>query len=717
MALMIMGKWTKSNRLEIGHRRFWRTLMSVCSLSIFAFASLQVNAAQRALLVGVADYPSLPPALQLDGPVHDAEIVSAILQQRGFKQDDIRTLLTADGHESPTKKNILAALEDAVQNAQTDDFYYLHFAGHGSRQPAKATDNSEADGLDEIFLPTDVKRWDSFIGSVENAIVDDEIASYVDRIRDRGADVWLVFDSCHSGTMTRGASAMPEVKYRRLDSTLLGIPDDILVNRPTESTVKDFESKLRGSPASSTTQIVETMDVTSSPREQFIAASPSDVSEEKRGDLIAFSAAQSTETTPEMKLPRGAPERRFHGLFTYTLMQVLGSNQQLTYHQLAQQVMSRYQTTPWKATTPLFSATDMNHLVFGDSKGHGFSAQIEGNRIAIQAGILSLFSEGAEVELFTTPGQDSKALATLRVSGATPVRSWVDIDKKAVDSWPSNLYARIKTPVASEQIQVALLPSKTMTQARQNELHTWLKHVEKVQADIALSSIEQADILVSQFDDQLWFLQADQSLPCEQQVLNQADQANCESTRLPQQLLNMSLPSSDKNQRAQLQSSLTKIANVTRLMNSRQQLPGAQQQLDVDFQIERNGELESFPVNRSPTLKEGDTIHFTVKNTQRQPQDVSIVFIDSQYGITQLYPEPGQPNRLQHKELLSFEWAVNVDTIGSEHLMLSVQSGTGVNNDLSYLQQAPLNVSTRGLGSRKSPQASGIDLYSWNVAK
>ena len=122
-----------------------------------------VQAARHALLVGVADYPNLPASLQLDGPAHDAEIVQAMLRQRGFKQDNIEQLITAEGKTLPTRENILAALERLAASASEDDFYYLHFAGHGSRQPAKATDNTEPDGLDEIFLPTDAAEWDSWM--------------------------------------------------------------------------------------------------------------------------------------------------------------------------------------------------------------------------------------------------------------------------------------------------------------------------------------------------------------------------------------------------------------------------------------------------------------------------------------------------------------------------------------------------------------------------
>ena len=57
--------------------------------------------------------------------------------------------------------------------------------------------------MNEIFLPRDTKHWDGTAGTVVNAITDDEIANYLESFRAKGVFVWLVFDSCHSGTMTR----------------------------------------------------------------------------------------------------------------------------------------------------------------------------------------------------------------------------------------------------------------------------------------------------------------------------------------------------------------------------------------------------------------------------------------------------------------------------------------------------------------------------------
>ncbi|WP_237440460.1 caspase family protein [Alcanivorax sp. DP30] len=683
--------------------RPWTRWCAGVMLVLGTISSSQALATKRALLVGVADYPNLPPSLQLDGPAHDAEIVEAILRQRGFHEDNIEQLLTAEGKTLPTRANILAALDRLAESASDDDFYYLHFAGHGSRQPAKATDNNETDGLDEIFLPTDAAGWDSYIGSVKNAILDDEIASYIDRIRDKGADVWVVFDSCHSGTMTRGAAAMPEVKYRRVDSAVLGIPDGPLINRPEGAGAMESETRSRG--------FLKGM---------FGGGDEGEKKAEGRGELIAFSAAQSAETTPEMKLPRGAPDRRFHGLFTYTLMDVMGANPQLSYQQLAQQVLSRYQSLPWQATQPLFSASDMNRPVFNDDTPaeQSYFATFKNGKLDIQAGSLSLLSSGATVTVFDSPvAKAGDALGTVTLEGATPVRSWATPDEKQSKDWPATLYVTLDTPVVITEVKVALLPAASLSEKRRKRLQAWLEEIEEAGIGIKVSALDSADILVSEFDDHLWFLQADQSLPCDEQVLKEAARKSCAETRLPQRLLNVALPENNGRQQAALQGALMKIANVTRLMASVQHLPGAQQQLKVSFRIEQEGKQSDFPVNSQPVLTEGDRILFSVTNEGRQSQDVSILFVDSQYGVTQLYPDSGQPNRLDGGESLNFEWDVNVETVGMEHLLVSSQPGTGVNTNLGYLQQAPLNVTTRGLGSSKPPQSSGLNLFTWQVSR
>ena len=94
-----------------------------------------------------------------------------------------------------------------------DDFVYLHFSGHGSQAPA-LNDETELDGLDELFLPVDIGPWNDTVGAVENALLDDEIGEMIGAIRAKGATVWAVFDSCHSGTATRASGPMRRLNWR-----------------------------------------------------------------------------------------------------------------------------------------------------------------------------------------------------------------------------------------------------------------------------------------------------------------------------------------------------------------------------------------------------------------------------------------------------------------------------------------------------------------------
>jgi hypothetical protein len=144
-----------------------------------------------------------------------------VLTQRGFPPANIKVL--ADGVKDatlPTRTNILAELDHLAQMAKKDDFVFLYFAGHGSQQPADrstAEGRAEPNGLYEIFLPRDVGMWSGTVGGIENALVKTEMRNAVDRILNKGAFVWAIFDSCHSATMVRGVDT--GVRYRYVNSS------------------------------------------------------------------------------------------------------------------------------------------------------------------------------------------------------------------------------------------------------------------------------------------------------------------------------------------------------------------------------------------------------------------------------------------------------------------------------------------------------------------
>ncbi len=154
--------------------------------------------AKKALLIGIEDYPHVS---RLRGPVQDVNnIEQFIISQWGYKKGNIRKLLNS----SATRKNILHELRNWLGKS-TDKELFLYYSGHGWHQ--KDTDGDEKDGKDETIAPYDTlpKPKERV---VENMISDDEIAAVVKQLQDR--KLIFIFDSCHSGTVSRGISTQQQ---------------------------------------------------------------------------------------------------------------------------------------------------------------------------------------------------------------------------------------------------------------------------------------------------------------------------------------------------------------------------------------------------------------------------------------------------------------------------------------------------------------------------
>ena len=162
-------------------------------------------------------YPSLR------GCVADVTRVEALLtaRLRGYRLDP--TLLispagargepTGDPARWPTAANVRRALADVAERARPGDQVYIHYSGHGGRVATTAKQLKGNYGLDEALVPIDIgvpdgpgepyTRAERYVRDVELALYLDQLARK--REGDRRVAVTLVFDSCHSGGVTRGA--------------------------------------------------------------------------------------------------------------------------------------------------------------------------------------------------------------------------------------------------------------------------------------------------------------------------------------------------------------------------------------------------------------------------------------------------------------------------------------------------------------------------------
>ena len=121
---------------------------------------------KHALLIGVTKYDNLPTSLHLSGPANDVRLMRRLLEgDYQFPPDSIVSLTENEGvrERRPTRANIAREFRRLAELAHEGDQVVILLAGHGAQQPESDPPDPrypEPDGIDEIFLPADVKKWD-----------------------------------------------------------------------------------------------------------------------------------------------------------------------------------------------------------------------------------------------------------------------------------------------------------------------------------------------------------------------------------------------------------------------------------------------------------------------------------------------------------------------------------------------------------------------------
>lgn len=283
---------------------------SLCSAAV---------AETRALLVGVSGYPTLPRNMHLKGPLNDVQLMRVAIARQGIPDKNIQVLADGmPGSPLPTRQNILQHIDAIRLASRPGDWAILYFSGHGSQQPQQNLHSySEPDGRDEIFLPYDIGRWDGQIGSVRNAIIDDEIGALLDGFTRAGVSVWAIFDTCHSGGMTK---ALPDslettARWRYVPPAELDVPV-----------------------AADATNATPARRMGSLP--QMRAKTPFSDAGTPSGYAVSFYSARYNEPAPEEPIP-AAPAKQVHGVFTWYLAKAM-ERPSRTFHSMLQEIQQDY---------------------------------------------------------------------------------------------------------------------------------------------------------------------------------------------------------------------------------------------------------------------------------------------------------------------------------------------------------------------------------------
>jgi hypothetical protein len=658
-----------------------RRLLAGLSLAAFIAASPALSRENHALIVGVSEYPNLAERFWLKGPANDARLIAEYLTSAApVPFDPGNVILLADGVEGgqdPTLAAIRAAFARLIEEVEPGDFVYIHFSGHGSQAPERVA-GSELNGLDQIFLPMDVGTWNDTVGEVENALVDDEVALFVTALRARGADVWVVFDSCHSATATRGVES-EEVRAREI---------------PAAAWDEATSRSLGDAP------------VAADPRARAEApVGPGELGE-GAGSLIAFFAAQTTEVTPEMRMPPGRPDRIAHGVFTYTLFEVLAEYPGITYAQLAQEVLRRYAVKNLARTTPMFEG-DLDRVVFGTDAGGRVAqwpATRDGDSLAFPAGTLHGISEGTILAILpgAADGLD-RAIGYVEVVaadtfGATarPVAHG-GLPAVSLRDLPRGAHVRQVTATVDFTLTVALPEGEAGAAAAMRAAAALIASGELAGPRVRfVEAGEAADIRLAVLADSIrpdaiWMLPGAGLVDADSLAVTPSVGT---AGRGPDELAALV---------AENLRSMARAVNLLKLGASVAGAGGVGAGVTVDLLLRPAGERELAALDLAgvPRLVPGDTVFARIENTLGIAVDVNVLYIGSDYSITHMWAGQLQPGeRLSQQGL----FRVSDEAFGRDRIVIVLTPARrqGMVENLAFLQQSEIEL-TRSIGDGAAP--------------
>jgi hypothetical protein len=167
------------------------TLLGYGLLCLAMSQNVWAEKKNRALLIGINQYET--PELKLYGTHNDVAAFRTMLTVHlGFQDNQILEIKD----QKATRQNILDAIDQwLIQGSKPGDRLVLYYSGHGDQIEDQNGDEWD-DHMDEALI-----AYDS-TSDGRNWVLDDDIDQRLQKLRDR--EVLAVFDSCHSGTLTRG---------------------------------------------------------------------------------------------------------------------------------------------------------------------------------------------------------------------------------------------------------------------------------------------------------------------------------------------------------------------------------------------------------------------------------------------------------------------------------------------------------------------------------
>lgn len=575
----------------------------------------------RVLLVGCTEYPYLKKeggkvagsnTIELSGPVNDVNLFAKTLEEVFAVPASRMTKLAgwpAEESARPTKSNIVQALQELERAAQKGEWIVVYMAGHGSQQPSSNESLSdEPDGLDEVFLPADVRPSPDG-EKIPNGLSDDEIADHVRRIRAKGADVWLVIDSCHSGTMLRGGGA-----------------DDVVLRfvSPDRLGVRGTGGRKRNAPPVA---------------ENHSAVVSSD-------GIVAFYGAQSFGSAPEMKLPPDAANPEPHGLYTYLLareMHTLGST--ASYGELSSRVTAAYQAFPCNLTVPLAEG-DLSQIVGSGSRAATppLLLFIGNGALRLDHGMLVGIETGVVLEVARPDDPAGPPIAQVQVSRAGLHDAEVTLKSGTLPAGPATCIARLHSRSVSEfRLSIALVGAD--------------------EKPVGIGALPEGARLALQAKAANFPIVADPKA-ADWRIILDGTRMHLRAAGHVGSADILDVPPGRLVERLE---QLLKVHNLRRLCGLFPPTGDA-----VQVRVEHRARAGEAGARLKPgdQLRPGEEIRVLLQKSADAIYDVTVLYLDANWNVLCLYPESGRSARLEREARAEFEltgWVtVTDDALGAE---------------------------------------------------
>ena len=168
---------------------FLLSAVSPFLLAIAAGGATPIHAEDRALVVGVDSYANAD-VPQLEGCERDAqEMMKFLIERLGFRRESVHVLVNSGATAARIESEFRSWL---ISGTQAGDRVFFSYSGHGSR--LKRTDGTGS--YHSTLAPHDVNPETG-----ANEILDATLRELVNQLSNRRGV--LVFDACHSGSITR----------------------------------------------------------------------------------------------------------------------------------------------------------------------------------------------------------------------------------------------------------------------------------------------------------------------------------------------------------------------------------------------------------------------------------------------------------------------------------------------------------------------------------